>query len=228
LPASLVRSSCSVSVPATAERTTRPPHAYRALAEAKEGLDARNRKLAEAEAALAEVKEGLDARGRKLAKTEAELAAAKEALGARDRRLTQVQESLTTALAEIGVLRDDVLMSAHHGPVSEEACGGPRSADARPGGVIIAAPVPAPCGKRRAEVVKDIIDLCSSDEEEPEGSRRVSRKTKAAASEYHPNRLMRPGTSTDPVLIIEASIFPQLPTQIQVRMNLWNPVFMIF
>jgi hypothetical protein len=91
-----------------------------------------------------------------------------------------MQENLTTALVEIGVLRDEVLRGAHRGPVSEEARGGPRGADARPGGVIIAAPVPAPCGKRRAEVVEekgaDIIDLCSSDEEEPEGSRRVSRK----------------------------------------------------
>jgi hypothetical protein len=143
-----------------------------------------------------------------------------------------MQENLTTALVEIGVLRDEVLRGAHRGPVSEEARGGPRGADARPGGVIIAAPVPAPCGKRRAEVMEekgaDIIDLCSSDEEEPEGSRRVSRKRKAVASEYQPNRLMRPGTYTDPVFIIEFSIFPQLPTQIQVRMNLWNPVFMIF
>jgi hypothetical protein len=80
----------------------------RALAEAKEGLDARNDRLAEVEVALAETKEdldecdrelatakeALDARDRKLAEAEAALADVKEALGARDLKLSDAKEAL--------------------------------------------------------------------------------------------------------------------------------------
>lgn len=84
-------------------RDARLAKAEAALAQAKESMGARDLEIAKAEAALAEAKKALDARDGRVTKAEAALAEAEEGLNARDARLGKVEAELAEIKKSLNV-----------------------------------------------------------------------------------------------------------------------------